>query len=65
MIDIGIRVRPLVFMTRNMIIGFEAVSFLGFNSCSCSIAFRPRGVAALSNPSMFAAMFMKIEPVTG
>ena len=48
-----------------MIIGFVAVSFLGFSSCSCSIAFSPRGVAALSRPSMLAAMFMKIEPVTG
>ena len=65
MMEIGISVRPLVFSTRNMIIGFEAVSFLGFSSCICSIAFRPRGVAALSKPSMLAAMFMKMEPVTG
>ena len=64
-IEIGISVSPLVFSTRNMIIGFEAVSFFVFSSCSCSIAFRPRGVAALSKPSMLAAMFMKMEPVTG
>ena len=64
-IEIGISVRPLVFSTKNMIIGFVAVSFLGFSSCNCSIAFRPRGVAALSRPSMLAAIFMKIEPVTG
>ena len=64
-IEIGISVSPEVFSTRNMIMGFVAVSFFVFSSCSCSIAFRPNGVAALSSPSMFAAMFMKIEPVTG
>ena len=83
-IEIGISVRPDVFSTRNMIIGFEAVTFRSsyslslispaslftfnfsfFTSSSCSIAFRPNGVAALSSPSMFAAMFIKIEPVTG
>ena len=84
MIEIGISVSPLVFSTRNMIIGFEAVTLISFIwlslilpcsfsifnlpssiSFSCSIAFRPRGVAALSRPSMLAAMFMKMEPVTG
>lgn len=64
-IEIGISVSPLVFSTRNMIMGLLAVSFLVFNSCSCSIAFRPKGVAALSSPSMLAAIFIKIEPVTG
>ena len=64
-IEIGISVSPLVFSTRNMIIGFEAVSFFVFSSCNCSIAFRPSGVAALSSPNMLAAMFIKIEPVTG
>ena len=80
--EMGMSVRPLVLSTRNMIIGFVAVTFSVsasacrpfcfnssilpfFNSCSCSIAFRPRGVAALSRPSMLAAMFMKMEPVTG
>ena len=33
--------------------------------CMLSIALRPRGVAALSSPSMLAAMFMKICPVAG
>ena len=61
----GISVRPLVFSTKNIIIGFDAVSFFVFSSCICSIAFRPRGVAALSSPSMLAAMFMKMLPVTG
>ena len=61
----GISVRPLVFSTRNIIIGLEAVSFFGFSSCICSMAFSPKGVAALSSPSMLAAIFMKILPVTG
>ena len=61
----GMIVRPLVFSTRNIIMAFEAVSFFVFSSCICSIAFRPSGVAALSSPSMFAAIFMKILPVTG
>ena len=58
-------VSPLVFNTRNIIIGFEAVSFFWFSSCICSIAFKPNGVAALSSPSILAAMFIKILPVTG
>ena len=29
------------------------------------MALRPRGVAALSNPSMLAEIFMKMEPVAG
>ena len=80
----GISVSPLVFSTKNIIIGFDAVTFsvcislslisplscFIFNvsfliSSICSIAFRPNGVAALSNPSMLAAMFMKMLPVTG
>ena len=65
MMEIGISVRPEVFSTRNMIIGFEAVSFFVFSSCNCSIAFKPSGVAALSSPSILAAIFMKMEPVTG
>ena len=44
---------------------FDAVSFFVFSSCICSIAFSPKGVAALSSPSMLAAMFMKMLPVTG
>ena len=65
MIEMGMSVRPEVFSTRNMIIGFEAVSFFVFNSCICSMAFRPKGVAALSRPSMLAATFIKMLPVTG
>ena len=61
----GMSVSPLVLSTRNIIIGLDAVSFFLFKSCNCSIAFRPKGVAALSRPSILAAIFMKIEPVTG
>ena len=56
---------PLVLSTKNIIIGLDAVSFFWFRSCSCSIAFNPSGVAALSRPSILAAMFINIEPVTG
>ena len=65
MILTGIKVSPDVLSTRNIIIGLVAVSFFGFSSCSCSIAFSPSGVAALSSPSMLAATFMKMLPVTG
>ena len=56
---------PDVLSTRNIIIGLVAVSFFGLSSWSCSIAFSPSGVAALSSPSMLAATFMKMLPVTG
>ena len=61
----GMMVRPEVLSTRNIIIGFEAVSFFGLMACSSFMAFRPSGVAALSSPSMLAAMFMKMLPTTG
>ena len=61
----GMSVSPLVLSTRNIIIGLVAVSFFGLSSCNCSIAFNPRGVAALSRPSILAAMFMNMLPVTG
>ena len=44
---------------------FKSSTFNLFSSCICSIAFSPRGVAALSSPSMLAAMFMNMLPVTG
>ena len=61
----GINISPEVLMTRNIIMGFVAVSFLGFSSCSSFMAFRPRGVAALSSPSMLAEKFMKMLPMAG
>ena len=45
--------------------GLVAVSLRGLSPCSCSMALRPSGVAALSRPSMLAAMFMKMLPVAG
>ena len=65
MILIGMMMRPEVLITRNMIIGLEAVSFFGFSSCSSFIALSPNGVAALSSPSMLADIFIKMEPNTG
>ena len=62
---IGIRVSPEVLSTKNMISAFEAVSFLGFNSCNSFIAFRPSGVAALSRPSILADKFMNMVPMAG
>ena len=62
---VGMMVSPLVLSTRNMIMGLVAVSFLGLSSCNWAIAFRPVGVAALSSPSMFEAMFMNMEPMAG
>ena len=44
---------------------FDAVCLSLFSSCSCSIAFNPKGVAALSKPNRLAEIFIKIEPVAG
>src|SRR3712207_9377420 len=62
---VGMMVSPLVLSTRNIIIGLVAVSFLGLSSCSWAMAFSPVGVAALSSPSMFDAMFMNMLPMAG
>src|SRR5690242_1211198 len=48
----GIMVRPDAFSTMNMICELEAVSFNGFTSCRLFMAFRLKGVAALSSPSI-------------
>ena len=61
----GMMVRPEVLSTRNIIMGFEAVSLRGLSSCRRSMAFRPRGVAALSRPSILAERFIKMLPNTG
>ena len=61
----GIIVRPEAFSTRNMIWAFEAVSFLGFESCISFMALSPMGVAALSSPNMLAEKFSIIEPYAG
>ena len=61
----GMMVSPEVLSTRNIIIGLLAVSFFGLSSCMDSMAFSPSGVAALSRPSILAAMFMNMCPVAG
>ena len=60
----------VTFRSWNWLSLISPVSFLTFNfsfftSSNCSIAFSPKGVAALSSPNMFAAIFIKILPVTG
>ena len=65
MMETGMMVSPEVLSTRNIIIGSVAVSLRGLSVWSCSMAFSPSGVAALSSPSMLAAMFMKMDPVAG
>ena len=64
MMVVGMSVRPLAPKTTNMIIALEAFVLSLFSSCSSPMAFKPIGVAALSKPNMFAAMFMSIEPNT-
>ena len=58
MIEVGISVNPAACRQRNMIWLLEALSFAGFTSCMLSIAFNPKGVAALSSPRKFAAKFI-------
>ena len=65
MIVIGMIVKPDAFIHRNIIIELLAVSLFSFSSCNCCIAFKPIGVAALSNPKRLAEKFIKIEPVAG
>ena len=51
-IVVGIIVRPLVFITKKVIIDLVAVFFLSFSFCIDSIAFIPNGVAALPSPNI-------------
>lgn len=62
---VGMMVSPEVLSTKNIIMGLVAVSFLLLSSCICCMALRPVGVAALSSPSMFEAIFMNMLPMTG
>src|SRR5665213_4545354 len=61
----GISVSPDACRHRNMICELEAVSLLGFSSWRLSIAFSPKGVAALSSPNRFAEKFMTMWPIAG
>src|SRR5690606_33047712 len=56
-IDTGMSVRPDACRQRNMICALEARSLSGFISCRLSIAFSPKGVAALSRPRRLAEKF--------
>ena len=61
----GIRVKPEVCSTRNMIWALVGSSLFGFSVCRLSIAFRPNGVAALSRPSRLAEKFITMWPLAG
>ena len=61
----GIKVMPAVLIARKVHIAFVAVPLFVLSLSSSSIAFKPKGVAALLNPSMFAEIFMIIEPTAG
>src|SRR5690606_23230895 len=61
----GMRVRPLARKIKNISWALDALSLWGFNSCRLSIAFKPKGVAALSNPSILAEKFIIMCPIAG
>ena len=62
---VGINCTELVLIARNVHIAFDALPGCGFNVSRSRIARRPSGVAALPRPSMFAAMFISIDPIAG
>ena len=64
-IVIGISVTEEALITINKICASLASSFLGLCSCNCSIAFSPIGVAALSSPRKFAAIFSTTVEMAG
>jgi hypothetical protein len=61
----GINCTELVLIAKKVHIAFEATPGRGFNDSKSRIARNPSGVAALPSPSMFAAMFISIEPIAG
>ena len=61
----GIKFKPAACKQRNMICELDATSLVGLSSCKLSMAFNPKGVAALSNPSRFAEKFMIMCPMDG
>src|SRR6202011_2369963 len=61
----GISCTELVLIARNVHIAFEATPGRGFSDSKSRMARRPSGVAAFPSPSIFAAMFMSIEPIAG
>src|SRR5579883_2059364 len=61
----GMSWMELVLMARKVHMALDAVPGRGLSDSKSSIARMPRGVAALERPSMFAAMFMSMEPMAG
>jgi hypothetical protein len=62
MMLVGSNVRPAACRQRNMIWLFVARSLFGLSSCMLSMAFKPKGVAALSRPRKFAAKLSVMNP---
>ena len=62
---IGINCTELVLIARKVHIAFVATPGCGLSVSRSRIARKPRGVAALPRPSMFAAMFINIDPIAG
>ena len=57
---VGISCNEAVFITINIAIELEIVSFLLFSFCSSLITFSPIGVAAFPKPKIFAIIFKNI-----
>ena len=62
---VGINCTELVLIARKVHIAFVATPGCGLSVSRSCIARKPRGVAALPRPSMFAAMFINIDPIAG
>ena len=65
MVEAGIRVTEDVFMAKKVTIASVAVSFFLLSFCSSSMAFRPKGVAALPKPKILAEIFIIMAPMAG
>ncbi len=62
---VGINWTELVLIARNVHIALVATPGRGLRFSKSRIARKPSGVAALPSPSIFAAMFMTIDPMAG
>ena len=65
MMEVGIRVRPAAWRHINIIWASLALLLSVLSSCRLSIALRPKGVAAESNPNRLAAKFKVIYDIEG
>src|SRR5436309_14210827 len=61
----GINCTELVLIARKVHIAFVATLGRGLSVSRSRIARKPSGVAALQRPSIFADMFITIEPIAG